>query len=103
MTTPKVEHDGDAGSVEAEMRRLDDVNAQLQSALDDLEHDMRRCTDALERAGWQSGELEGRMSTLRGNRRIIMDEQERNRGTHARLGQRLATLREQAGGSGDRP
>ncbi len=83
----------DPAAIQAELDRLEKRDAELQAALDDVEHDARRCNDALERAGWRSGEAESRSAILAESRRSIADDRERNRVLHAQLTERLALIR----------
>jgi predicted nucleic acid-binding Zn-ribbon protein len=83
----------DPAAIHAELDRLEKRDTELQAALDDVEHDTRRCNDALERAGWRSGEAESRSAILAESRRSIADDRERNRVLHAQLTQRLALIR----------
>ena len=80
-------------AVQAELDGLEKRDAELRSALADVEHDSRRCNDALERAGWRSGETESRSAVLAESRRAIVDDRERNRALHGQLSERLALLR----------
>ncbi len=83
----------DPAAIQAELDRLEKRDAELQAALDDVEHDTRRCNDALERAGWRSGEAESRSAILAESRGAIVDDREKNRVSHARLTQRLSLVR----------
>jgi hypothetical protein len=83
----------DPAAIQAELDRLEKRDTELQVALDDVEHDTRRCNDALERAGWRSGEAESRSAILAESRRSIADDRERNRVLHAQLTERLALIR----------
>jgi chromosome segregation ATPase len=80
-------------AIRAELDRLEKQDAELQSALDDVEHDTRRCNDALERAGWRSGEAEARTAMLAESREAIVDDREKNRVRRAQLTGRLALVR----------
>jgi len=80
-------------AIQAELDRLEKRDAELRSALDDVEHDTRRCNDALERAGWRSGEAESRNAILAESRGAIVDDRQRNRVLHAQLTERLALIR----------
>jgi predicted nucleic acid-binding Zn-ribbon protein len=80
-------------AIQVELDRLEKRDAELQSALDDVEHDTRRCNDALERAGWRSGEAEARSAMLGESRRAIVDDREKNRALRAQLTERLALVR----------
>lgn len=81
-------------AIRTELEQLDRRDAQLQAALDDLEHDMRRCNDALERVGWRYGEGEARHVMLAENRRAIVADREKVRIRQARLGERLNAIRQ---------
>ena len=84
---------GVLAAIQAELDRLQKRDVELQSALDDVEHDTRRCNDALERAGWRSGEAEARSAMLAESRRAIVDDREKNRALRAQLTERLALVR----------
>lgn len=81
-------------AIRAELAELDRRDAQLLSALDDLEHDLRRCSDALERAGWRSGEGEARHGALTENRKAIVCDRDRIRTKRTQLGERLKSIQE---------
>jgi ABC-type transporter Mla subunit MlaD len=66
--------------------------AQLETALDDLEHESRRCNDALERSGWRSATAEARGAMLAENRAVIVLEREKIRTLRAQLSERLELL-----------
>ncbi len=83
----------DPAAIQAELDRLEKRDAELQAAFDDAEHDTRRCNDALERAGWRSGEAESRSAILLESLRAIVDDRERNRVLHGRLKKRLDVIR----------
>jgi len=83
----------DLVAIQAELDRLEKRDAELQSALDDVEHETRRCADALERAGWRSGEAETRSAWLAESRRAIVDDRKKNRSLQAELIERLALVR----------
>ena len=52
---------------------------QLEQALDEVAHELRRCRDALERDGWRSRRLEQRERELSERRRMLVEELERVR------------------------
>ena len=52
---------------------------QLIEAIDEFEHELRRCADALERAGGRSTRHESRMHELRKNRDMNIKEVEKLR------------------------
>ena len=79
-------------AVQAELDRVEKRDAELRVALADVEHDGRRCNDALERAGWRSGTAEARGAMLAESRRAIVDDRERNRAMRAQLIERLTLL-----------
>ena len=79
-------------AVQAELDRVEKRDAELRMALADVEHDGRRCNDALERAGWRSGKVEVRGAMLAESRRAIVDDRERNRAMRAQLIERLTLL-----------
>ena len=84
-------------AIEEELTRLERREAQLQSALDDVEHDMRRCSDEMERAGWRSADAEARGSLLEESRRAIVDDRELNRRRCAELNECLAEIKQRLG------
>ena len=53
--------------IEAEIADLEAARRLLGAAIGELAHDGRRLTDALERVGWQSFDLEARRKTVRQN------------------------------------
>ena len=83
-------------SGQAELARLEKRDAELEAALAQVEHDARRCSDALERAGWRSGEAEARSAMLAEAATSIKRDREENRKLRRQLGRRLALLRERA-------
>lgn len=84
----------DVESILAELGRLDRRDAELESALRDVEHDSRRSNDALERAGWRSAEAETRGELLADNRKAILSDREKIRAQRKALNERLAVARE---------
>jgi len=60
--------------LETEIADLESARRLLSSAIGELAHDGRRLTDALERVGWQSFELETRKKTV--SRNQSMNERE---------------------------
>lgn len=95
-TAPSEELGRELASGQAELARLEKRDAELEAALADLEHDARRCSDALERSGWRSGETEARSAMLAEAVRSIKRDREENRRLRRQLGRRLALLRERA-------
>jgi predicted nucleic acid-binding Zn-ribbon protein len=86
----------DLEAIQAELDRLEKRDAELQSALEDVEHESRRCNDAQERAGWRSGEAEARGGLLAESRAaIVADRQELQE-----LRRRLIGARERLQGNG---
>jgi chromosome segregation ATPase len=75
----------DPKAIQAELDRLEERDAELRSALEDIEHESRRCNDALERAGWHSSEVEGRRSLLAESREAIVADREELQATRRRL------------------
>ena len=82
------------------LARLEKRDAELEAALADLEHEARRCSDALERAGWRSREAQERSELLTEGCRAIVRDREKNRALRRQLHRRLALLRERAGEGG---
>ena len=60
--------------LEAEIADLEAARRLLSAAIGELAHDGRRLTDALERVGWQSFDLESRKKTV--SRNQSMNERE---------------------------
>ncbi len=84
----------DLAAIETELIDLDRRDAQLQSALEDVEHDARRSNDALERAGWRSIQAETRGALLAENREAIVDDRKRIRLRRESLDERLKEIRQ---------
>ena len=82
----------DLAEIRAKLDRLEQRDAELRSAQADVEHDGRRCNDALERAGWHYRKVEARGAMLAESRRAIVDDWERNRALRAQLIEGLALL-----------
>lgn len=87
----------DLAATRDELAQLDRRDTQLTSALDDVEHDMRRCSDALERSGWRSADAQTRNALLIESRDAIVDDRERIRHRRAELSERLAVISRQLG------
>jgi len=79
-----------------ELARLEKRDAELEAARADLEHEARRCSDALERAGWRSREAQERSELLAEGCRAIVRDREKNRALRRQLGRRLALLGKRA-------
>lgn len=62
-----------------EIRRLELFSEKLIEAIDDFEHELRRCSDAAERAGGSSSQNERRAQQLRRNRELNLQDLERTR------------------------
>jgi predicted nucleic acid-binding Zn-ribbon protein len=86
----------DPKAIQAELDRLEERDAELRSALEDIEHESRRCNDALERAGWRSSEAETRGSLLAESREAIVADREELQ----ELRRRLIRTREHQLGTG---
>ena len=61
-------------SAEPEIQRLKAFCKQLTEAIDEFEHELRRCADALERSGGKSSLYEKRIRELRENRDLNIKE-----------------------------
>ena len=85
----------------AELARLEQRAAELDAALDDVEHDTRRCNDALERAGWRSSKAEARARLLAESRQAIIADRERIGALRRQLCERLADAEERPQGEGN--
>lgn len=79
-------------AIKAELARLEKRNGELGAALDEVEHESRRCNDALERAGWRSGKAEARDNMLAESRRMIVNDREKNRALYVKLNRRLGQI-----------
>ena len=79
-------------AIEAELATLGRQEIELRSALNDVEHDMRRCNDALERLGWSSREEETRRDLLLESRASIVRDRETIRDRRTGLEERLANI-----------
>ena len=62
-----------------EIRRLELFSEKLIEAIDDFEHELRRCADAAERAGFSASQIEQRVQQLRKNRELNQKDLERTR------------------------
>ena len=71
---------------ESETQRLEAFCKQLVEAIDEFEHELRRCKDAMERAGGRSAEHERRMRKLLENRDMNIKELEKARQRIRELG-----------------
>jgi chromosome segregation ATPase len=81
-------------AIETELATLERREIELRSALHDVEHDMRRCNDALERLGWSSAEDETRRDLLLESRASIVRDRETIRDRCAELERRLMKIRQ---------
>jgi chromosome segregation ATPase len=79
-------------AIKVELARLEKRNAELEAALDEIAHDSRRCNDALERAGWRSGNAEARDAMLTENRRLIETDLEKNQASYVKMTRRLEQI-----------
>lgn len=84
----------DLEAARSELETVERRDAELRAALDDVDHDRRRCADALERSGWRSAPAEARGSILAENRRVIVADLERNEAARRELAARIAAIRE---------
>lgn len=76
-------------AIQAELDRLEKRDADLETALDEVEHDSRRCADALERVGWRSDKAEARGVMLAESRAMILADREKIRALYAKSTERL--------------
>jgi septal ring factor EnvC (AmiA/AmiB activator) len=99
MDLPESDHEleRDLAATRDELVELDRRDAQLESALDDVEHDIRRCRDTLERSGWRSPEAQARNVLLIESRAAIFDDREKIRHRRAELSERLAVISRRLG------
>lgn len=70
----------------SELKRLETYRRQLTDAIDEFEHELRRCADAAERQGGASGRIESRMHELRQNIALNSRELEQVRSQIQQLG-----------------
>ncbi len=70
----------------SELKRLETYRRQLTDAIDEFEHELRRCADAAEREGSASGRIESRMHELRQNIALNSRELEQVRSQIQQLG-----------------
>ena len=75
-----------------ELARLERHDAQLEIALDEIEHEMRRCSDALVRSGFRSVEAQSRGNLLEKSHGAIADDRDRIHARRAQLTERLAMI-----------
>ena len=80
--------------IESELATLERRELELRSAMYDVEHDMRRCNDALERLGWSSREDESRRDLLLERRASIVRDRETVRERSSELEARLTSIRQ---------
>ena len=64
---PRSPHRVRPDAMTAEIKRLEGYCRQLIDAIDEFEHELRRCKDAAERAGGASASVAKRMRELRDN------------------------------------
>jgi len=84
--------------MEAELATLERRDSELRSALQDIEHDMRRCNDGLERLGWSSRADEVRRNLLLENRTAVVRDRETIRDRCTELEKRLTRIRQKLDG-----
>ena len=77
-----------SGERDERLARLEREDAALEEALSQVSHDMRRCRDGLERAGWRSAALERRLRALEDERARLLADRERNRAQRRALAAR---------------
>ena len=61
------------------MKRLEDYAEQLEDARAELEHELRRVSEGLERSGGHSRSLEQRRHALKKNLELLKSDLRRNR------------------------
>jgi len=71
---------------EDEVAALEEYCEELEDAIDEFEHEVRRCRDRLERVGGQSHQLTRELKRLTNNRDLNFRELERARSRLAELG-----------------
>jgi len=64
----------DTDPVQNDIKRLEDSCRQLTDAIDEIQHEIRRCSDALERAGGHLPEQQRRMLELCRNRDLNIED-----------------------------
>ena len=80
---------GDRERLEAEIATLEEYCEELAEAIDEFEHEARRCRDRLERAGGESHQLARELGRLTRNRDFNREELEKSRRRLDRLRSRL--------------
>ncbi len=78
MTNPLQQLRASASDIRVRIERLEKTRQQLVLARRDLEHQIRRCGDGLERVGGRSRELEVKMKMLAKNRKLILKDEKKN-------------------------
>lgn len=69
----------DVDEIEAEIRSLQEYCEGLLEAIDEFEHQTRRCRDRLERAGGESHQVARELTRLNHNRRLNRKELDKAR------------------------
>lgn len=70
---------GPRNQIESEIARLEEYCEELANAIDDFEHEARRCRDKLERAGGDSHQIARALKILADNRDFNRQELQESR------------------------
>lgn len=85
-----------AAELKAEIKRLEQIEDALEEALGDFDHELRRVSDALIRAGGRSLELDEKTAQLRKNIRFSQRDLQSNRTQRLALGARLDDVKKRS-------
>ena len=83
-----------AADMNVRIERLKKTRQQLILARRDMEHQLRRCNDGLERVGGHSKELELKASMLNKNRQLILRDEKNNQWELEKLNDQLKAIDE---------
>ena len=83
---------GEAQRIRNELARLEAIEDVLEEALGDFEHQLRRVGDGLVRAGGRSMDLEGQAKLFHDNRKLTLEDLEKNRARRRTLDERLSAI-----------
>ena len=95
MTSPIEILEGEAARIGAEIEHLEGVELRLENALEETDHQARRCRDGIERAGGVSRDLESELGMLDENRGLILDDLRKNHDQLVGLKKHLADIKEE--------
>lgn len=83
-----------AADMNVRIERLKKIRQQLVLARRDMEHQLRRCGDGLERVGGHSKELELKANMLNKNRQLILKDEKKNQRELEKLNEKLKAIDE---------